>query len=187
MPQISIEDSDIPQLTKNSKNNNNIAGYHLVSCCVISATSHVQCVYRSPKRTFILPENYHVSVTSMLSQLLKCVIKTKLIHISETKPGNDPSQSAGSRTLSYPVSIMLQIFTENSVILQETENLETNSSYVGYHLVSPLVISTLFSLEFYKIKFFNKPLEIVFFQVLQFLYSNVNKFKRTQEKDFKCK
>ena len=140
------------------------------------------CIDDPPKRTFILPKNYHVSVTSMLSQLLKCIIKTKLIQVLETKPGNDPSQSAGSRTLSYPVSIMLQMFTENSVILQETENLKTNSSYVGYHLVSRLVISTLFSLEFYKIKFFNKPLEMVFFQVLQFLYSNVNKFKRTQKK-----
>ena len=77
MPQISTEDSGILQLIKNEKTNNNITGYHLVSRRVISATSDVQCVYRSPKRTFILPEKYHISVTNMLSQLLKCVIKNR--------------------------------------------------------------------------------------------------------------
>ena len=77
MPQISTKDSGILQLTKNAKTNNNIAGYHLVSRRVISATSDVQCVYRSPKRSFILPKNFHVSVTNMLSQLVKYVIKKK--------------------------------------------------------------------------------------------------------------
>ena len=43
-------------LTKNAKTNNNIAGYHLVSRCVISTQSDVQLVYRCPKRTFILPK-----------------------------------------------------------------------------------------------------------------------------------
>ena len=42
--------------------------------------------------------------------------KKKLIQILETKAGNDPPQSAGSRTLFYPIIIMLQIFTEDSVI-----------------------------------------------------------------------
>ena len=42
--------------------------------------------------------------------------KTKLIQILETKPENDPPLSARSRILSCPVSIMLQIVTENSVI-----------------------------------------------------------------------
>ena len=32
-------------------------------------------------------------------------------------PGIEPTQSSGSRTLFYPISIMLQIFTEDSVIL----------------------------------------------------------------------
>ena len=35
----------------------------------------------------------------------------------ETKPGRDHVQSAGSRNLSYPIIIMLQLFTEYSVIL----------------------------------------------------------------------
>ena len=44
MPKIFMEDSGILSLTKNAKTNNNIAGYHLTSCRVISATSDVQCV-----------------------------------------------------------------------------------------------------------------------------------------------
>ena len=36
--------------------------------------------------------------------------------MSGAKPGTDSPQSAGSRTLFYPISIMLQIFTEDSVI-----------------------------------------------------------------------
>ena len=92
-------------LTKNTKTNNNIAGYHLVSRPVISVPSDVQRVYRCPNRTFILPKNYHVSVKNMLSQVLQCVIKNKTNTIFENKPGNDPPQSVWSRTLSYPVSI----------------------------------------------------------------------------------
>ena len=55
MPQISTEDSGILYLTRNAKNNNNIAGHHLVSRRVIAAPSDVQSVYRCPKRNFILP------------------------------------------------------------------------------------------------------------------------------------
>ena len=33
------------------------------------------------------------------------------------KPGTDHPQSAGWRTLFYPISIMLQVFTEDSLIL----------------------------------------------------------------------
>ena len=46
-----------------------------------------------------------------------CHKKRKLTKISGVKPGTDPLQSAESRTLFYPKSIMLQIFTEDSVIL----------------------------------------------------------------------
>ena len=67
MPKISTEDSGILQLTKNAKTNNNTAGYHLVSRRVISAPSDVHRVYRCPKRTFILPQKHHVSVTNMSS------------------------------------------------------------------------------------------------------------------------
>ena len=42
MPQISIKDSGILQLTKNAKTDNNIAGYHVFSCRVISTYSDVQ-------------------------------------------------------------------------------------------------------------------------------------------------
>ena len=37
---------------------------------------------------------------------------------------------------------MLQIFTENSVILQYTENVKTDNNVVGYHLDSRRKIST---------------------------------------------
>ena len=77
MPQISTKDSGILQLTKNAKTNNNIAGHHVVSRRVISTSSDVQRVYRCPKRTCILPQKYHVSVSNMLLQLLKCIIKRK--------------------------------------------------------------------------------------------------------------
>ena len=66
MPQISTKDSVILQLTKNVQTNNNIAGYHLVSRRVISTPLDVQRVYRCPKRTFTLPQKYHVSVSNML-------------------------------------------------------------------------------------------------------------------------
>ena len=51
---------------KNGKTNYNIANYHLVSRRVISAPLNVQRVYRCSKRTFILPQKYHVSVLHML-------------------------------------------------------------------------------------------------------------------------
>ena len=66
MPQISTEDSEILWLTKNAKTNNNIAGYHLVSRRVISTPLDVQRVYRCPKKTFILHQKYHASVSNML-------------------------------------------------------------------------------------------------------------------------
>ena len=53
------------QLTKNAETNN-IAGYHLVSRRVISTLLDVQHVYRCPKRTFILPQKYHVLVSNVL-------------------------------------------------------------------------------------------------------------------------
>ena len=56
MSQISTEDSGILQLTKNTKANNNIAGYHLISYRIIFTPSDVQRAYRSPKRTLILPQ-----------------------------------------------------------------------------------------------------------------------------------
>ena len=46
-----------------------------------------------------------------------CQKNRELAKILEAKPGTDPLQSAGSSTLFHPISIMLQIFTEDSVIL----------------------------------------------------------------------
>ena len=43
--------------------------------------------------------------------------KGKLTSISAAKSGTGTLQSAGSMALFYPVSIMLQIFIEDSVIL----------------------------------------------------------------------
>ena len=37
--------------------------------------------------------------------------------MSGAKPGTDPPQSAASRTVFYPISIMLQIFTDDFVML----------------------------------------------------------------------
>ena len=65
MPQIFTKDFDIPKLSKNAKTNNNIVGYHVVTCGVIPTSSDVQRVYRYPKRTFLLPQKY-VSVSNIL-------------------------------------------------------------------------------------------------------------------------
>ena len=46
-----------------------------------------------------------------------CHKKRKLTKISGAKSGTGTPKSTGSRTLFYPISIMLQIFTEDSVIL----------------------------------------------------------------------
>ena len=44
-----------------------------------------------------------------------CHKKRKLTEISRAKSGTSTPQSAESRALFYPISIMLQIFTEDSV------------------------------------------------------------------------
>ena len=46
-----------------------------------------------------------------------CHKKGKLTQISGTKPGSDPAQSPVSRIFFYPISIMFQTFTEDSIIL----------------------------------------------------------------------
>ena len=131
MSQISTKDSGIVYLTKNSKTNNNIAGYHLVSRRVISPPLDVQCVYRC-----VCIYYYHVSVSNMLLQLLQCVIKKrKITSISGAKFGTGTPQSSGSRTLLYVLSIMLLIFTSDS------ENTKSNNNIVCYNLVSCRVIS----------------------------------------------
>ena len=77
MLQLFTEDFGILQLAENAKTNSNIAGYHLVSRRLISTPSDVQLVYRCPKRSFILPPKYHVLVSNILSELLKCVMKKR--------------------------------------------------------------------------------------------------------------
>ena len=66
MPQISTENSAILQLTKNTKTNNNIAGYHFVSRRVIFTPSDVQLAKRSDQQVakcwvkdFDLLHEYH--------------------------------------------------------------------------------------------------------------------------------
>ena len=56
-------------------------------------------------------------------------------------PGSDPLQS-GSRALFYSISIIPQISTEDSGILQVTKNAKTDNDIVGGHLVSHHIIST---------------------------------------------
>ena len=46
-----------------------------------------------------------------------CHKKQKLTKISGAKPGSDPPQSAGSKTLFYPTMYHAQVFMEDSVIL----------------------------------------------------------------------
>ena len=43
--------------------------------------------------------------------------KKKLAELLGAKSGTDPPQNAGSRTLFYPISIMLRIFTKYSMML----------------------------------------------------------------------
>ena len=57
MLQIPIEDSVIPQETANAKTNNNIVGHHLARRPAMPTPPDAQRVYRSPKRTFMLPQN----------------------------------------------------------------------------------------------------------------------------------
>ena len=66
----------------------------------------------------------------------------KLTQISGAKPRSDPLQNAGSRALFYPKSIMPQISTEDSGILQLTKNAKTNNTIAGYYLISRRVIFT---------------------------------------------
>ena len=64
MHQISSEDSGTLSI-KNTKTNNNIAGYHLFSDRAISAPSDVPHVYRCSKKTFLLPQKDNVSVSNI--------------------------------------------------------------------------------------------------------------------------
>ena len=71
--------------------------------------------------------------------VIKYVIKTNIN--SGAKPWSDPLQSAGSRALFYPISIISQISNEDSGIFQLTENAKFNNYIAGYHLVSRRVMS----------------------------------------------
>ena len=53
-----------------------------------------------------------------------------------------PLQSAKSRSLFYPISLLSQISTKDYGILQLTRNAKTNNNIAGHHLVSRRVIST---------------------------------------------
>ena len=97
-------------------------GYNIVRRRIISTTPVAQLVYRCPKRSFILPP------PNIMLQFYKCyrknycatgILLEKLFHMksninSGTKPGTDLLQSAGSKTLFYPISIMFKLFIEDS-------------------------------------------------------------------------
>ena len=109
---------------------------------VISAPLDVRCVLDPPKGHSYYPKIIMLQLQICHHSYLNVSYKTKLIQILETKPVNSLSQSTRSRTLSYPVSIMLQSFTENSAIPLQTENVKTNNNILGHHLVSRLIIYT---------------------------------------------
>ena len=68
--------------------------------------------------------------------------KRKVSQISGAKPGSDPLESAGSRALFYPISIMPQICTKHSGVIQLTKNGKTNNNIADNRLVSCLVTFT---------------------------------------------
>ena len=72
---------------------------------------------KCPKRTFMLPQKYHASVWNMLSKPLKCFMENENEHkFQGPNLAQDPLQSAWSRALFYPISIMPQISTKDSGI-----------------------------------------------------------------------
>ena len=97
---------------------------------------------KGPKRTFILHQKYHASVSNKLSQPVKCFIERKTNINFKSQTWIRTTQSGGTRALFYPISIIPQIATEDSGILQLTKNAKTNNKIAGYHLVSHRVIST---------------------------------------------
>ena len=69
---------------------------------------------KCPKRTFMLPQKYHVSVSNTLPEPLKCFMENE----SQRKfQGPSLGQRSGARTLFYPISIMLQSSTKDSGII----------------------------------------------------------------------
>ena len=80
------------------------------------------------------------------SMLLECYLKNyatwifhkkrELTHISGTKPGANQPQSVGSRILFYHISIMLQIFIEDSGNLKNHKNVKSINNTTVSHLVS---------------------------------------------------
>ena len=77
--------------------------------------------------------------TWMLLEKL-CYMKT---NISFRDPVIDPSQSFGSRTLFYTISIMPKIFIEDSSNLKHPKNVKSINNTMSSYLVSCRVISSL--------------------------------------------
>ena len=95
---------------------------------------------KCPKRTFMLPQKYHVSVSNMLSKPLKCFMESENEHKFQ---GPNLSKTPCKVLVQRFLSIMPQISTKDSDILfQLTKNAKTNNNIVCYHLVSRCVIST---------------------------------------------
>ena len=72
-----------------------------------------------------------------ITMLLECYLKNYI------KPGTDRPQSVGSRTLFYHMSMMLQIFIEDSGNLKNHRNVKSINNTTASHLVSCRVILRL--------------------------------------------
>ena len=103
----------------------------------MSTYSDVQLVFWCPKRTFILPPKYRVSVLHMLSQNL-CYLKTNINFRAQA--WNRPPHSVGSRDLFYSITIMPNIFSEDPGNLKHPKNVKSINNTMGSHLVSCRVI-----------------------------------------------
>ena len=76
--------------------------------------------------------------------------KGKLTHISETKPGADLPWGVGSRTLFYPINIILQTFIKDSGNLKHPKNMKSINNATGSHIVSFRVIPKPATVKWWK-------------------------------------
>ena len=74
-----------------------------------------------------------------------CHMKSK--GISETKPGKDPPEGVGLRTLFYPISIMPKIFIEDSGNLKHPKNVKSINNTTVSYLISCHVIPRLATIK----------------------------------------
>ena len=84
----------------------------------MSTPLDVQPMDRCPMEDLHITPNKNIMFQFQVCHYSYLNVLKKKTNISfRVKPGSDRLQSAGSKSLFYPISIMLQIFTEYSVIL----------------------------------------------------------------------